>query len=784
MSLNKKYLYFGASLFSAILLIPLDTQIAKAETTTTNNTDKTISSNSSTVPTPQQTTDPISDPNNAKQMPTTTQPAPTNTMTTPDNNPAPLSTPKVPISQSSTSAAQIKPIPQVTQVISSADSSQQTTSSTGTINNIPDNTIINFTDPLLGAVVKKQLNMKPNDNLTAGSLKSFTGNIFNANEQMYLTGQTQTSLSDQQVTPIESLNGMQYLQLLPTKTNVMFQAKLASDPKSDPSLTPLNNLKFSALDIVGNFSNPNAKQIDTSQISKLNVLNSSEVSLNGDQSVSYGSGITNQQLKEISPWLINYVKNVVNNTANKNTIQLSNSSITDFSSLKGLENGNKVNIIADTPVHIDQTPIYAINNQPIAFTAKPVLGIDGDDLANGYYFSNTVSQQYLTEDNLTNLGNDKYILEHPAPNAQVLAYGYLGFGYSSNPNNYVNKNYGNATLQYYILNGQPLIWQDHPNITVNYLNSDNKPLSVNEKAPQLINGNNIGDPYDLTNISQIKGYKLITPELLKGNYTQDPQIINLIYTENPISNHSSSTNTSTQYIPVYDDNGNPINNTYVNVENEIIRASIRKNNQTLYQITTGQWVLANDFYAQKQVTKDFRTFDKNTKLIDSQGNILSTTIAPNSEWKVLKIIEINGKKYYEVAPNEFILFSDAIEFIPLDDIGHVHLNDLNKLYNSKGKLLNSELMSGSEWLTDGFAIINGQKMYRVANDEWVNASELYLYQPTKTVFHTTKITKLFDHNGRLLNNYLKSQTNWKVDQIVKIGASTYYRVATDEFILI
>lgn len=155
MSLNKKYLYFGASLFSAILLIPLDTQIAKAETTTTNNTDKTMSSNSSTVPTPQQTTDPISDPNNAKPMPTTTQPAPTNTMTTLDNNPAPSSTPKVPISQSSTSAAQIKPIPQVTQVISSADSSQQTTSSTGTINNIPDNTIINFTDPLLGAVVKK-----------------------------------------------------------------------------------------------------------------------------------------------------------------------------------------------------------------------------------------------------------------------------------------------------------------------------------------------------------------------------------------------------------------------------------------------------------------------------------------------------------------------------------------------------------------------------------------------------------------------------------------------------
>lgn len=775
MKLNKKYLYLGVSLFSAVILTPLAAQTVKADTTSTQSVASTTtapitttnalstatkvtmpttstSADTSTASTNTTTTKPVSTTDSTTNNPTTSNSisnpvvATTSAMASTTSKTAAVApnttTVSAPVSKTATS---VTPTSTTTpETATPATTSTVNTTATVTINNsantlpsnLPDDTVVNFTDPLLGAVIKQQLNLQPTDTLTVGQLRKFNGRYFNASEISYLVGQTHTAMTDQQSTPIESLNGMQYLQALPASTSIDFQAKIASDAKADPDLTPLDNLNLTSLDITGNFSNPNAKEINVNQLPALNITNASTVDLNGDLSLGYGSGITNQQLKTISPWLVKYANSTVNTTANIDSIQFSNSNLTDFTPLKGLETGIKMNIIADTPVHLDKTPIFAVDNEPITFTAPPVLGLDGDNLATGYHFSNSVPQEYLTEEDLTNLGNGNYRLDHPTPNAQVLAYGYLGFGYSSNPNNYVNKTYGNVALQYYILNGQPILWQTSPAIAVNYLSVDGTSVTVEgKKLDQIIRGNKIGDPYDLTSISQVPGYQLVSPEtLLKGNFTQTPHVINLIYTpiesepiipETPDNSTSSHTNHTHHYetqVQVYDKDGQAIANHYVGVKNEIILASIRKNGQTFYQIGTKQWVLANDFYISKSTQKDVRTFASDIVLVDRDGKVISISIAPNSEWRVLKTVILNNQKYYEIAKNEFILASDTVEFTPLKAGSKVHLTRATFSYNSRGQTLKTNLARGSNWYTDGYAVINGQKMYRIATDEWANAT--------------------------------------------------------------
>lgn len=759
--IQQKKFYLGTLFLSTMILAPLSTQAVLADTTSAPQT--------STNPTIKNTTSTTITPNNSQ--PTNPVPSTDTTIKTASPSSPPTNTPPVTSQNSVTTTSNVQP-----KIATTTISSPTTTTTTNLPNNLTDSTAINFTDPLLNNMIKQQFNLKPTDTLTVAKVKSFYGQTFNATETSYLVGQTQTSMSDQQSTPIESLNGMQYLQLLPSKTKVAFQVKLASDPKADEDLTPLIGLNLGSIDLIGNYNNPNAQEIDVKQIPKLNIQNANDVEFNGDLDVSYNSGINNQQLKEIAPWLVQYSHN--GNSLDQ--IQLSNSAITDFTPLKGTETSTRTIIIAENNANYDPEPIYAVNDQPISFKAKPVLGLDGDDLASGYHFSNTVPQENLAEDNLTNLGNNNYVLKTPLQNAQVLSYGYLGFGYGLSSDDFVNKNYGNANLQYFILNGQPLIWQAHPNVTVNYLDQTGKVLS----PAKLFNGDKIDDPYDLTANSTLPGYQLTNESNLKGKFTQNPQIINLVYQAltKPITKPSSNSVTPSIKIPVYDNNGQ-LTNVQINPHNLIIIASQKIKGQTFYQLSSGHWVLSDDFYTGKPTAHEIRSFDPNAKLVDAAGQKLSIHLAPNSQWQYSKIVMIDQQPYYEITNNEFLAVNDGVVFTPSNSPMILHINNSTTVYNSKGQPLNTSSTITGNWQTDGFAFINGVKMYRIANDEWISAKDAYVFQRINKTFYSKTTTPLYDKSGNLIpNQTLPAHRTWKIDQQITIGNQNYYRVATNEFI--
>ena len=734
----KKKLFLNITLFSSLILGAFPTQIIQASTapsTTSVATTTPSDSNTDTNKIPDTPTEPITTTTSKETVQPTidTQVTTESPIETPTDNQlvtstkAPTSTPTADSDKSSVQTTESAPSTTTSEIPTSKETTTATTQTTSTQTitasststptqptTIPSDTVLHFTDPLLEATVKKELQLTSDQSLTAGDIEKYQGNIFSANVRNYLAQINQTNVSDQQTIPVESLNGMQYLELLPTNTTVSFQAKIASDSKADPDLTPLKNLKFSSIDLIGNFNNNNLKKIDVDQISQLDVSKATNVAINGDMNAGYSSGVNDTQLKQLTPWLEKYATNGATSGSNSKTLQFSNSDITDFSTLKNLANGDKMVLIADTPVHIDYQTVEAVKNQPITFTAKPVLGLASDDLAQNYHFSNDVPAEYLTTNNLTNLGNNRYLLEHPNYDSNVLTYGYLGFGYGNNPQFFVNKQYGNVNLQYYIFNGRPIHWQEHPNVTVNFFTTDQKPLLYDGKnSSQILNGNLIGDSYDLADVSYVPGYQLMSDHaLLIGKYTQEPQTIDLYYQLIPTS---SNANDDTGYLPVYDDN-NHLTNTTVNPNDLSIVSSKIVGQKTFYKLSDDKWVLADDFYAKQPIENTIRTFGETTQLVDKSGKV-SDYLATNSEWRYSTIVTINGQEYYQITPTQFLLAKNAVKFTPTDTL--VHLQTNTPVYNSQGELLNITLPSGSIWKSDGFAVIDGKTMYRIATDQWV-----------------------------------------------------------------
>lgn len=113
------------------------------------------------------------------------------------------------------------------------------------------------------------------------------------------------------------------------------------------------------------------------------------------------------------------------------------------------------------------------------------------------------------------------------------------------------------------------------------------------------------------------------------------------------------------------------------------------------------------------------------------------------------------------------------------------------VYNINGEKQSRALGSGTTWAThdqiffkDNAGNVNGL-YYRISTTEYVKASDVYFYAPevqnVKVV--SQQPARLVDHTGRpIASRALGSSTKWHSDQVIKVGGSIFYRVATDEFV--
>ena len=669
--------------------------------------------------------------------------------------------------------------------------------------NLTDSTVVDFSDATLAGMVRQALGLKSTDPITVGDIKNYQPLTvtLTLDEGQYLAKTTGTSyVAQADYVPIESLDGMQYLQLLPHDT-ISFTGRLGSDANANPSLEPMYGIKLNQLELIGNYSDNSKKEINVSQIAKLETPISSAY-FAGDDGFN---GITNDELKTLAPWVIQF-----SNDSTGGSLVMNGNTISDFSPLGGINRNTHFSINTTGGVY-DPTTVYGVVGQPMQFTSTPVKGLDGEDVSSNYGFTmNTASPTY---GDLTAKGNDTYVIQNPTGSYDELVYGDSGFDPKYNPTYNLGgvlvKQYGTTQWINNMIHAQPVVWQTGPSVEIKYTNSDGTPILNANGQPltKTVTGTTIGDSFDLSGDTAVDGYTLETPTpTLQGKYTQDPQTITLTYKAIPKSTYTgttgsgSTTTTTTPSAPTTPPTSDDEVQSRIPItvnslsgpqtgENELlaslgVKATTIINGQKFYQVGYGQWVEASSF-TDTEFSKPgtVRTFNNTVDLVDSSGKEIGRVVSPSSGWKYSKIVKIDGNDYYQVATNEFVPVKSGIPYTAVPETTSVGITSSTPIYNSKGESIGTTLPANTSWRTDSYATINGEKMYRIATDEWVPASSLTTYQPISSTYTTKGEIPLYDHTGKLIGKTLAPGTSWKTDQLATINGREYYRVATNEYVL-
>jgi len=116
------------------------------------------------------------------------------------------------------------------------------------------------------------------------------------------------------------------------------------------------------------------------------------------------------------------------------------------------------------------------------------------------------------------------------------------------------------------------------------------------------------------------------------------------------------------------------------------------------------------------------------KIYDASGKLnKDVVLSEGSSWIIDRTVTINGAEYYRVATNEYVKASDVYTYTPLQSIVTTKGVNVTPVYNSRGQLvIDLALDTNTPWYTDRSATIKGSKMYRVATDQWVKASDVTL----------------------------------------------------------
>lgn len=791
------------------------TPATSTTSTSTTGTTASTTSTASTTGTTSPTTSTTSGTTTAPSTSTSTTTAPTTSSTSSTTGSTTGSTTTATTGTSTTSSSSSGSTAGATLPASSLPVSVPTTLPGGQTNivadtggyklptNLTDSTVVNFSDSTLAGMVRQALGLSSTAPITVGDIKTYQPLTvtLTLDEGQYLAKTTGTSyVAQADYVPIESLDGMQYLQLLPHDT-ISFTGRLGSDANANPSLEPMYGIKLNQLQLIGNYSDSSKKEINVSQIAKLETPIGSAY-LAGDDGFN---GITNDELKTLAPWVVQF-----SNNSTYGGLTMNGNTISDFSPLGGINRNTHFSLNTTGGVY-DPTTVYGVVGQPMQFTSTPVKGLDGEDVASNYGFTlNTASPAY---GNLTAKGNDTYVIQDPTGSYDELVYGDSGFDPKYNPTYNLGgvlvKQYGTTQWINNMIHAQPVVWQTSPSVEIKYTNSDGTPILNANGQPltKTVTGTTIGDSFDLSGDTAVDGYTLETPTpTLQGKYTQDPQTITLAYKAIPKSTYtgttgsSSTTTTTTPSEPTTPPTSDEEVQSRIPItvnslsgsqtgENELlaslgVKATTTINGQEFYQVGYGQWVEASSF-TDTEFSKPgtVRTFNSTVDLVDSSGKEIGRVVSPSSGWKYSKIVTINGDDYYQVATDEFVPVASGIPYTSVPETTSVGITSSTPIYNSQGESIGTTLSANTSWRTDSYATINGEKMYRVATDEWVPASSLTTYQPISSTYTAKGEIPLYDHNGKLIGRTLAPGTSWKTDQLATINGREYYRVATNEYVL-
>ena len=136
----------------------------------------------------------------------------------------------------------------------------------------------------------------------------------------------------------------------------------------------------------------------------------------------------------------------------------------------------------------------------------------------------------------------------------------------------------------------------------------------------------------------------------------------------------------------------------------------------------------NQSSSSKEVKQTVSTTTKMVNIYDEKGNqITNRVLDRDSAWFSDQEYTLDGTQYYRVSTGEYVKASDVYIYTAQDNVVHVQPNSIVYLVDSRGKKITDRALGpSSDWFTDRYTMINGQKYYRVATNEFVNASKISL----------------------------------------------------------
>lgn len=235
--------------------------------------------------------------------------------------------------------------------------------------------------------------------------------------------------------------------------------------------------------------------------------------------------------------------------------------------------------------------------------------------------------------------------------------------------------------------------------------------------------------------------------------------------------------------------GGSSNNIHINGNGDI-------ENQHIYVAT----------YADQPSVELYALTDTNTMI--KMDNINNRDLGQDTGWYSDEKVVVDGITYYRVATNEWAKASQVYEYEPMEMDIRTY-NDTDKsLYKAEGNLVKDRLLApNTDWYSDRIAYIDGAKYYRVATNEFVNVDDAYPLNgqavPDEKISSTSSLTVQHAINyiatpstqtvqaySVTNNNQITSIPNRQLeigktffsDQVITIAGTSYYRVATNEFV--
>lgn len=157
------------------------------------------------------------------------------------------------------------------------------------------------------------------------------------------------------------------------------------------------------------------------------------------------------------------------------------------------------------------------------------------------------------------------------------------------------------------------------------------------------------------------------------------------------------------------------------------------------------------------------------------------TVGPNTNWFTDELLRLNGKIYYRIATNQWVSASDIYIYYANPDYIQTYSDSDKQILTSQNKTIQNRILSaGSDWYSDRYAYFNDQKYYRVATNEWISADDAFEYQKIDQVINTQNNIQLFDDCGNAVRTI--SSLSLKTDKVATINGSKMYRVATNEWV--